>query len=81
MLKKEIVLSYVIQIILSFSTLVMGLIAFFDVIFLNVTLMLISFTFITIGFNYYTINKEKLMAALYFLFAIVLWLLMIFKVV
>jgi hypothetical protein len=81
MLNKKIMFSYAMQIILSFCSLVMGLLTFFEQIFLNVTLLLIAVTFLVIGFNYYTIKFEKKLAYVYFLMAIILILLNFFRVI
>jgi hypothetical protein len=81
MLNKKIMLSYAIQIIMSFCSLVMGLLAFFDQIFLNVTFLLVAVTFLIIGFNYYTLKDERRMSYLYFVLAFILIILNIFRVI
>lgn len=80
MLKKDIMLSYVVQILFSFSALVTTFLSYYDQLWMDVTLLLISATFITIGFNYYTIKNEKKMALIYFIMAVLVLVLQFTKV-
>lgn len=80
MLKKQIILSYAIQVIFSFAALVTTLLSYFDKIWLDATLWLIALSFITIAFNYYSIKNYKLMALFYFVMGLLIIILKLIKV-
>lgn len=80
MFKKKMATSYIVQLVLSFLALITTFLSYYDKIWLDVTFILISSVFITIGFNYYTIKNEKKMALFYFVLSIATILLLLFKV-
>jgi hypothetical protein len=81
MLNKKIAFSYVVQILFSLAALVTTFLSYYDELWIDVTILLVSATFFIIGYNYYTLKNEKKMALVYFLLSIGLIILMLFRVI
>ena len=80
MFKNKIPFSYIVQTLFSLAALITTFLSYYDLLWLDVTFLLISATFMTIAFNYYTIKHEKKMALFYFVLSISTIILLIFKV-
>lgn len=80
MFKKEIVLSYIIQVIFSVASLISFGLSYFNPLFFDIALLLMSVAFILISFNYYTIKDERKMAIMYLSFPLLILVLKLLKV-